>query len=447
MIKKIIENYTKSKGLSQNQLAAMLNISSTHLSDIKTGKRRLSLDKIISICDRLKVRSRVREEIIAEYNFDRSEKYKEKMVQKQMLSEASMKLVSNLEILYNAFLDIHMAGKQGLTEGYLKDCYGFTIVKRLDYLIKRKVLKKIDRKYFSLNNDDLMLSPESTFRMVKSLVENEETAYQSGEHLGRTRCYTADLDEKGYRMYYEAIEEFAKKMKAIEKEHHKPVKNGGRRIGVFAGFTVLQKLFTLFLIFLTFVIFSLNLNLIAIPGVGSGTDAGDKGGGGDDGGERHSKLEDVIPRLREMSDQMYDQFNYDFLDGYHGTPLDGYFYFSPGISEEKILEEVEKAEETEKFDLSSNISKQRLESFFDMTLRDSGRDYTIKPFAAMGAYLENELNQPLDQFFRSIIILRGEEAGFQHLDDFAAWEGDFTIILMTEEGEMIEWQIGWYYAG
>ena len=185
---------------------------------------------------------------------------------------------------------------------------------------------------------------------------------------------------------------------------------------------------------------------MAIPGIGGGTDAGDNGGDGD-GDSRFAKLEDVIPRLREMSDQMHDKFNLDFLDGYTGTPLNGYFYFSKKYNDEKLPEKIEKIEEAEEVDLSSDTGRQRLESFFNMTFSDSGRDYTLKPFAAMRSYMESEFNIPLDQFFRSVFILGSEEAEFRHLGDFAAWDGDFTIILITKDGEMIEWHIGWYYAG
>lgn len=47
--------YRKSKGVSQSELAEMVNISRTHMSRIETADCAVSLDVVFAICDALDV--------------------------------------------------------------------------------------------------------------------------------------------------------------------------------------------------------------------------------------------------------------------------------------------------------------------------------------------------------------------------------------------------------
>ena len=51
-----IAYYRKEKGLSQSQLAEMVNISRTHMSRIETADCAVSLDVVFDICDALCVK-------------------------------------------------------------------------------------------------------------------------------------------------------------------------------------------------------------------------------------------------------------------------------------------------------------------------------------------------------------------------------------------------------
>ena len=48
-----IANYRKEKGLSQSQLAELVNVSRTHMSRIETADCAVSLDVVFDICDGL----------------------------------------------------------------------------------------------------------------------------------------------------------------------------------------------------------------------------------------------------------------------------------------------------------------------------------------------------------------------------------------------------------
>lgn len=48
-----IAYYRKSKGLSQSQLAELINISRTHMSRIETADCAVSLDVVFDICETL----------------------------------------------------------------------------------------------------------------------------------------------------------------------------------------------------------------------------------------------------------------------------------------------------------------------------------------------------------------------------------------------------------
>lgn len=50
-----ISYYRKEKGLSQMQLAEMINISRTHMSRIETADCAVSLDVVFDICDALSI--------------------------------------------------------------------------------------------------------------------------------------------------------------------------------------------------------------------------------------------------------------------------------------------------------------------------------------------------------------------------------------------------------
>ena len=50
-----IAYYRKEKGLSQSQLAELINISRTHMSRIETADCAVSMDVIFAICDALDV--------------------------------------------------------------------------------------------------------------------------------------------------------------------------------------------------------------------------------------------------------------------------------------------------------------------------------------------------------------------------------------------------------
>lgn len=50
-----IRNFRKGKGLSQEALAEMVNISTTHMSHIETGSTKLSLPVLVDIANALEV--------------------------------------------------------------------------------------------------------------------------------------------------------------------------------------------------------------------------------------------------------------------------------------------------------------------------------------------------------------------------------------------------------
>ncbi len=50
-----IAYYRKEQGLSQSELAEMINISRTHMSRIETADCAVSLDVVFDICDKLRL--------------------------------------------------------------------------------------------------------------------------------------------------------------------------------------------------------------------------------------------------------------------------------------------------------------------------------------------------------------------------------------------------------
>ena len=64
-----IRKFRKAKGLSQEQLAEMVNISVTHLSHIETGNTKLSLPVLVELSRVLEVQT---DELLFEVKLDKS---------------------------------------------------------------------------------------------------------------------------------------------------------------------------------------------------------------------------------------------------------------------------------------------------------------------------------------------------------------------------------------
>ena len=57
-IGRLIAKYRKTRNLTQNQLAEMLDISREHLAKIETAKRGLSLGLVFEICKTLNIKEK-----------------------------------------------------------------------------------------------------------------------------------------------------------------------------------------------------------------------------------------------------------------------------------------------------------------------------------------------------------------------------------------------------
>ena len=55
---KNIQRIRKEKGLSQNQLAEILNISRKHLAKLETAKRRISLKLLFKLAEKLDIKEK-----------------------------------------------------------------------------------------------------------------------------------------------------------------------------------------------------------------------------------------------------------------------------------------------------------------------------------------------------------------------------------------------------
>lgn len=287
MIQEIVINYLKDSSLSQASLARYLSISDRYLADIKNGKKKPSLKVGLKVIDKLKNGDlTLKQTWINQFvskNEAAAEFLKEKKVieEKNKLSyEMSFKMTTDRS-LYNAFLDILWSESNGISSGTLIERYGLYVVEKLDDVVQLGFLAKKDKVYYSKDDSFLWHSPQSTFSMLKSLIENEEYSFREGNNQGRTRWSVWDTNRKGYIKMLESIIKHNEEIEKISEENQTSSPDDEViRVAWFNGITVLKSLVCA-LFFCGFL--SVNDPMYA-AGAGGGTDPGG-------GGPNHSTIE------------------------------------------------------------------------------------------------------------------------------------------------------------
>ena len=279
MLGNAIEDYIQTKGISQNRLAAMLEMSSTHLSDVKAGKRTPTLDKVIDICEKIELTEAEKERVIAALNIQKSSKYAEllkKKEQKQELNklseEASFKLANDMDLL-NAFTDLYYED-DGIHKGIMIEKYGLAIINKLEYLSQRNIVSR-DNDTFKVDANKYQgFTAKSSFNFLQNVIKHEENQFDVNDCLGKSRFDWDDVDDDGYTEMLKIVEEAQEKMNKIAEKHALPVNKGGKRIAYMNFMSCIQKCLIICLLSAGMI----NVDLVAGPG-GGGHDPDTSGGG------------------------------------------------------------------------------------------------------------------------------------------------------------------------
>lgn len=232
-----LEDFLSNSKLSLSQAAKKIGISKTYLSQIKNGIRKPSLDialNIMKFCG-------AKEDQIKEYSEhchkQQSSKYAKlvdknetELKMKKLSEQASFKLAKDLDLL-NAFEDIHCEGDKGMHKGLLIENYGLSIIGKLEYLIDKGVVVRKGNSFYTDSSRYFGFTAQSSFKFLKTVIDNEEDQYDMDICLGKSRFDWDDVNEEGYKEMLKTIEEAQNKMRKIAKKNALPVKDGGKGRG------------------------------------------------------------------------------------------------------------------------------------------------------------------------------------------------------------------------
>ncbi len=274
-----LESFLTNSKLSLSQAAKKLGISKAYLSQIKNGIRKPSLDTALNIMKFCGVKEREIKRYSEECQKEQSSKYAELLNEretelqlKKLSDQASFKLAKDLDLL-NAFEDLYCEGEDGIHKGILIESYGLSIIAKLEYLIDKGVVIRKENRFFVDTTKYHGFSSQSSFKFLKTIIENEEDQFDMGTCLGKSRFDWDDVNEEGYKAMLKTIEDAQNKMKKIAKKHSLSVKDGGKRIAYMNFMSCIQKL----LILCVLLVGVSNTDLMA----GAGGGGHDPIGGGD----------------------------------------------------------------------------------------------------------------------------------------------------------------------
>ena len=251
-----LERFLGSSRLSLSQAANKMGVSKAYLSQIKNGIRKPSMDKALNILKFCGAKEQEIKEYCEQSHKQQSDKYanimdkNESKLRLQKLSEeASFKLAKDIDLL-NAFEDIYCEGNDGIEKGLLIENYGLSIVGKLEFLIDRGVVTRQDNRFFVDSSKFHGFTARSSFRFLKTIIENEEDHFDINTNLGKSRFDWDDVNDEGYKEMLKTIQESQAKLKQIANQHSLSVKDGGKRIAYFNMMSCIHKMVIVCLLFI-----------------------------------------------------------------------------------------------------------------------------------------------------------------------------------------------------
>ena len=232
-----LNTFLEGSKLSLSQVARKLGVSKGHLSEIKNGKATPALNtglRILKICG-LEVEQR--RAWAHFYNTSISEEYLEvhddleKENAQKLNEKVSYLLAKDLDLM-NAYVDIVNSEEGGIPLVELRIDYGRSIESKLERLASQNVIT-IDLsemgKIYRTGKVDPIITKQSSYDLISTLVSDQQMQYQSGEDKGKFKFHINDVDAEGFKKLQDLVEETLTKAETIMGEHRKNRRDGGER--------------------------------------------------------------------------------------------------------------------------------------------------------------------------------------------------------------------------
>lgn len=270
---KILNSYLSHTRLSLSQVAQKLDISKSHLSELKNKKKKPTLDKgirILKFCgaDIEQIRSWIDEFHIEECS-DYAEliAYNSKKIEKHKLkAKLARRMATNLELLH-LYIDVLNEANGGLEKDYIYQNYGEAGLRDIQYLLDGEiVIRKEERFYPAESQNYSLIDVENSYDLMKSVFDAQKDSYLSNGDKQRCFQFTIeDVSEKGKEELKMAFEYYMKEVHRITKEHALPITQGGSRYIVQAMSSLMKSA-----LILCVTLFSLTSFKVHAGGVGGG---------------------------------------------------------------------------------------------------------------------------------------------------------------------------------
>lgn len=229
--------FLESSKLSLSQVAKKLGVSKGHLSEIKNGKAQPALNTGLRILKMCGLEAEQRKAWAHFYNTSISEEYLEvhaawqKENARKLNEKVSFLLARDLDLM-NAYVDIVGEEDKGIHLVDLRYEYGRGIEGKLEKLVKQDVIavEQTDvGKLYKTGKVDPIMTKNSSYDLVKTLVDDQQMQYQAGEQKGKFKFHINDVDPEGHQLLVELLDRTMNEASKIMADHKKARKDGGER--------------------------------------------------------------------------------------------------------------------------------------------------------------------------------------------------------------------------
>lgn len=229
--------FLESSKLSLSQVAKKLGVSKGHLSEIKNGKAQPALNTGLRILKMCGLEAEQRKAWAHFYNTSISEEYLEvhaawqKENARKLNEKVSFLLARDLDLM-NAYVDIVGEEDEGIHLVDLRYEYGRGIEGKLEKLVNQNVIEVVQTdlgKLYKTGKVDPIMTKNSSYDLVKTLVDDQQMQYQAGEHKGKFKFHINDVNPEGHQLLVELLDRTMLEASKIMADHKKPRKDGGER--------------------------------------------------------------------------------------------------------------------------------------------------------------------------------------------------------------------------
>lgn len=275
----ILGNYLNRSEMSLSSLATSLNISKSHLSDIKNAKARAGIDlglKILKSCGAtLETRREwldvsMREEIPEYEELQQLEANGSK--ETHLPESVGNQIGNNVELMHIA-LDIIEEKELGLSAAEFQDRYGKRGLQLVQLLISEGIVSSRYGRYYA-EDVRLILSKKSSFSFVESILREQREKHNTKTYEGRFEFQVDDVSEDVIKDLFDLHQEYMRGVaELIKKSRHLEKGKKVKRIFVQALSCVLRNNLVLSLVTVATFICSWSLAVANQGGLGGGSNS------------------------------------------------------------------------------------------------------------------------------------------------------------------------------